>query len=53
MLERQESTEIIEEVRSAIKDWHKTDTELQIPIKVLGSYSMRWDVNDRQVRLLL
>ena len=43
MLERQEATEIIEEVRSAIKDWRKTATELQIPLKLLGSYSTRWD----------
>ena len=43
MLERQEATEIIEEVRAVIKDWRKTATELQIPIKLLGAYSMRWD----------
>ena len=42
MLERQEATEIIEEVRTAIKDWRKTATELQIPLKLLGSYSTRW-----------
>ena len=35
--------EIIEEVRAAIKDWRKTATELQIPIKLLESYSIRWD----------
>ena len=43
MLERQEAAEIIEEVRAVIKDWSKTATELQIPLKLLGSYSMRWD----------
>ena len=43
MLERQEASEIIEEVRSAIKDWRKTVTELQIPLKLLESYSIRWD----------
>ncbi|MBR1547497.1 MAG: HipA domain-containing protein [Prevotella sp.] len=43
MLERQDATEIIEEVRSVIKDWSKTATELQIPLKMLGAYSMRWD----------
>ena len=43
MLERQEATEIIEEVRAVIKDWRKTATELQIPLKLLGAYSMRWD----------
>ena len=43
MLERQEATEIIEEVRAIIKDWRKTATDLQIPLKLLGAYSMRWD----------
>ena len=43
MLERQEASEIIEKVRAAIKDWRKTATELQIPIKLLESYSIRWD----------
>ena len=35
--------EIIEEVRAAIKDWRKTATELQIPTKLLETYSIRWD----------
>jgi serine/threonine-protein kinase HipA len=43
MLEHQEASEIIEEVRVAIKDWRKTATELQIPIKLLESYSVRWE----------
>lgn len=43
MLERQEATEIIEEVRIAIKDWRKTATQLQIPHKLLAAYSTRWD----------
>ena len=43
MLERQETAEIIEEVRAAIKDWRKTATELQISLKLLESYSKRWD----------
>ena len=43
MLERQEAAEIIEEVHAAIKDWRKTATELKIPIKLLESYSIRWD----------
>ena len=43
MLERQEAAEIIEEVRAVIKDWRKTATELQIPLKLLGAYSVRWD----------
>ena len=41
MLERQEATEIIDEVRAAIKDWRKTATEVQIPLKQLESYSIR------------
>ena len=43
MLERQEANEIIEEVRAAIKDWRNTATNLQIPLKMLVAYSMRWD----------
>ncbi len=43
MLERQDASEIIEEVRTTIKDWRKTATELQISLKTLESYSMRWD----------
>ncbi len=43
MLESQEATELIEEVRTAIKDWRKTATELQIPLKQLAAYSLRWD----------
>ena len=43
MLEQQEAAEIIEEVRTAIKDWRKTATELQISLKTLESYSLRWD----------
>ena len=43
MLERQEAAEIVDEVRAAIKDWRKTATEQQIPLKLLGAYSMRWD----------
>ena len=43
MLEQQEAAAIIEEVRTTIKDWRKTATELQISLKTLESYSMRWD----------
>ena len=43
MLERQEANEIIEEVRAAIKDWRNIATNLQIPLKMLLAYSMRWD----------
>ncbi len=43
MLERQDASEIIEEVRSAIKDWRETAAGLQIPAKLLESYSIHWD----------
>ena len=43
MLERQEATEIIKEVRSVIKDWRKTATELQVSHKLLAPYSRLWD----------
>ena len=43
MLEQREASEIIEEVRTAIKDWRKTATELQISHKILESYCNRWD----------
>ena len=43
MLERQEASEIIEEVHAAIKDWRKVATELQMPLKLLEPYSIRWD----------
>ena len=43
MLEQQEAAAIIEEIRTTIKDWSKTATELQISLKTLESYSMRWD----------
>ena len=43
MLERHDAIEIIGEVRSAIKYWRNIATELQIPLKMLESYSMRWD----------
>lgn len=43
MIEKQEAATIIEEVRDAIKDWRATATKLQIPPKLLGAYSARWD----------
>ena len=43
MLERQEATEIIEEVRAAIKDWQLVVTRLQISPRLLDAYSSRWD----------
>ena len=39
----QEAVEIIEEVRSVIKDWRKIATELQIPHKIFTPYCNRWD----------
>ena len=42
MLERQEATEIIEEVRAAIKDWQQLATRLQISPRLLDAYSSRW-----------
>ena len=42
MLERQEATEIIEEVRAAIKDWQQVATRLQISPRLLDAYSSRW-----------
>ena len=43
MIERHEATEIIDEVRTAIKNWRKTATELQLPLKLFEPYSIRWD----------
>ena len=43
MPEHQEASEIIEEVRAAIKNWRETATELQISPKLLEAYSIRWD----------
>ena len=43
MLEQQEASEIIEAVRTTIKDWRKTATELQITHKILEPYCNRWD----------
>lgn len=43
LIEQQEATEIIEQVRSTIKDWRMTATELQISPKTLESYYKRWD----------
>ena len=43
MLEKNEAMGIIEEVRSTIKDWRKTATELQISHKIFEPYCNRWD----------
>ena len=52
MIEHQEASEVIEEVRAAIKDWRKTATELQIPIKLLESYSKCDGMNYKKLRIL-
>lgn len=41
--ERVRGKEIIVEVRSAIKNWRATATELQISHKILEPYCNRWD----------
>ena len=43
MLERHEASEIIEEVRTAIKDWQHIATQLQISPRLFDAYSSRWD----------
>ena len=43
MLERKEADEIIEKVRTAIRDWRKTAARLQVSAKILEPYSKRWD----------
>lgn len=43
MLERQEASDIIAEVRDAIKDWRTVTTALQIAPKQLEVFSPRWD----------
>ena len=43
MIEHTEASEIIEEVRAAVKDWRKVASGLQIPYKILAPYSSRWD----------
>lgn len=43
MFGQQEASEIIDQVRTAIKDWRATATELQVPLKILEPYCNRWD----------
>ena len=43
MLDDAEAAEIIDEVRSSVKDWRRIAAELQIPLKILAPYSHRWD----------
>ena len=43
MLEHKEAEEIIEEVRTTIKDWYTVAIRLQIAPKLLGQYAQRWD----------
>ena len=43
MLERQEASDIIAEVRDAIKDWRTVASALQIAPKQIEAFSPRWD----------
>lgn len=43
MIDRKDAEEIIGEVRAAVRDWRKTASGLQIPLKILAPYSSRWD----------
>ena len=43
MIEQKEAAQIIEEVRTAVKDWRKVSSELQIPQKILTPYFSKWD----------
>ncbi len=43
MIEHKEAAEIIEEVRTTVKDWRKVASELQIPQKILSPYCSKWD----------
>lgn len=43
MIERKEASDIINEVKDAIKDWQTIANQLQIPIKQLEGYSTRWN----------
>lgn len=43
MIEQKEAAQIIEEVRTAVKDWRKVSSELQIPQKILTPYCSKWD----------
>lgn len=43
MLEEKEAKEIIEEVRTTIKEWRSIAVKLQIANKIIEPYSLRWD----------
>lgn len=43
MIEQKEAAQIIEEVRTVVKDWRKVSSELQIPQKILTPYCSKWD----------
>lgn len=43
MLEEKEAKEIIEEVRTTIKEWRSIAAKLQIANKIIEPYSLRWD----------
>ena len=42
LLERRDASEIIEEVRDAVRDWRKLAEQMQIPLKTLAPFSTRW-----------
>ena len=43
LLERQEASEIIEEVRDAVRDWRTLAEEMRISSRMLAPFSTRWD----------
>ena len=43
LLNHQEASEIIEEVRATVKDWRRVASELRIPYKILARYCSKWD----------
>ncbi len=43
MLEHQEASNIIAEVRAALKDWQHVAARLQVSPRLLDAYSARWD----------
>jgi len=42
MLDREDASDIIDEVICIIKDWQRVATENQIPVKELNQYDDRW-----------
>ena len=42
MIERKEASDIIREVKDAVRDWRKVATENQIPLRILEPYAERF-----------